>query len=268
MMPLIKMEFKRNRKSLILWTAIIAILAGLMLALYPSFQGTFSELDDLLSNYPEGFLEAFGLGENGLDMDTIYGWFGVEGYLFVMLVGGSYAALLGSGILSKEEDEKTIEFLMSKPISRQQVFLGKVTVVLMNLVIMNVFLSLILLTFFMIYGSPVNMTVWYLYSFAPLLLQMVLASVALLISVFITKSRQVTSISLGLSIGLYVVDIISQLTEEAEFLKYFTPYEYVNAVAIVNDQTIEPLYLGLSGLIVFVSMVSAYSVYLKKDFNA
>ena len=268
MKPLIKMEFKRNQKSLILWTIIIALLAGLMLALYPSFQGTFSELDELLSNYPEGFLDAFGLGENGLSMDDIYGWFGVEGYLFVTLIGGSYAALLGSGILSKEEDEKTIEFLMTKPISRRQVFIGKTIVVLINLVIMNVVLSIVILTFFLIYGSPLKIAVWLLYSFAPLILQLVLASISLLISVFITKSRQVTSISLGLAIGLYVVDIISKLTDEAAFLKYITPYEYINAVTIVNETTIRPLYLILSGIIIMTSLFVSYTSYLKKDFNA
>lgn len=268
MKPLIKMEFKRNQKSLILWTIIIALLAGLMLALYPSFQGTFSELDELLSNYPEGFLDAFGLGENGLSMDDIYGWFGVEGYLFVTLIGGSYAALLGSGILSKEEDEKTIEFLMTKPISRRQVFIGKTIVVLINLVIMNVVLSIVILTFFLIYGSPLKIGVWLLYSFAPLILQLVLASISLLISVFITKSRQVTSISLGLAIGLYVVDIISKLTDEAAFLKYITPYEYINAVTIVNETTIRPLYILLSGIIIISSLFVSYTSYLKKDFNA
>jgi ABC-2 type transport system permease protein len=263
-----KMEFKRNQKSLILWTLIISFLAGLMLALFPAFEGTFAELEELLSSYPEGFLDAFGLGENGLNMDDIYGWFGVEGYLFVTLIGGSYAALLGSGILSKEEDEKTIEFLMTQPISRSHVFLSKSLVVLINLIIMNLVLSLILLIFFNLYGDTFDFMLWLLYSFAPLLLQLVLASIAILIGVFITKSRKVTSMSLGLSIGLYVLDIISKLTKEAEFLKYFTPYEYVNAVAIVNNNQIEPLYLGLSLIIIVSSILVSYRVYLKKDFNA
>lgn len=267
MKSLMKMEFKRNQKSLILWTLIVASLAGLMLALFPSFKDTFAQMEEFLATYPEAFLDAFGLGEDGLDMNDIYGWFGVEGYLFVTLIGGSYAALLGSGIFSKEEDEKTIEFLMAQPISRNHIFIGKSLIVLINLILMNLVVSIVLLPFFLIYGTTFNLIVWLLYSFAPLLLQLVLASIALLISVFVTKSRQVTSISLGLSIGLYVVDIISKLTEQAEFLKYFTPYEYVNAVAIVKNEQIEPLYLGLSLLIITLSIGVAYNVYLKKDFT-
>jgi len=226
---LMKTEFKRNLKSLLLWTLILIGLTAMMLALFPAFKDSFSDIEDFLSAYPEGFLEAFGLGEGGLDMTNIYGWYGMEGYLFVILIGGSYAAILGGSILSKEEDEKTIEFLLSQPISRQQVFFGKALVVLLNLFIMDLMLSVVLLIAFSAMAQ-LNVVVWLLFSFAPLILQVIFASISLLISIFITKSRKVMSIALGLVIGMYVIDLISTLTDAGDFLKYFTPYEYINAV--------------------------------------
>ena len=159
--------------------------------------------------FPPEFLEAFGMGEGGLDMSSFYGWFGVEGFLFVNLIGGSYAAILGGSILSKEEDDKTIEFLLSKPISRSKILFGKALVVLMNLLLMNILVSAVLLIAFMIYGD-VNGMVWFLYSFAPLILQMIFASFSFLISVFVTKSRKVLSIALGIVIGTYVIDKINE----------------------------------------------------------
>lgn len=264
MKTLIITEFKRNFKSWMLWTGIVAGLALLMLALYPAFKDAFSQLEELLSVYPQEFLEAFGMGEGGLDMADIYGWFGVEGYLFVTLIGGSYAAILGSSILSKEEDDKTIEFLLSQPISRTKVLFGKIIVVAMNLLLMNAVVSVILFFTFIIFGE-LNVVVWLLYSFAPFILQAVFASLSLLVSVFVIKSRKVISISLGLAIGMYVVDLISKLTEEAEFLKYITPYEYVNAVTIVNDQMVKPLYLFLSITIITVSILTTWQLYIRKD---
>jgi len=264
MKNLIKNEFKLNLRSLILWTVIISGLATLMLFLFPAFKDAFDQIEDLLSIYPQEFLEAFGLGADGLDMTDIYGWFGVEGYLFVMLIGGSYAAILGSSILSKEEDDKTIEFLLSKPISRTKVFFGKVIVVIINLVLVNLVVSIALLIAFSTLGE-FNFVVWLLYSFAPLLLQLVFASLALLISIFITKSRQVLSIALGITIGMYVIDLISSLTDSAEFLKYFTPYEYISAIYIVKDQQIKPLYLIISIAVIVISLGTAWRLYKKKD---
>ncbi len=260
-------EWKRNLKSLALWTAIVSGLVILMLMLYPAFKDAFSEIENFLAVYPEAFLEAFGLGEGGLDMSDFYGWFGVEGYLFVNLIGGSYAAILGGSILSKEEDDKTIEFLLSKPISRDAILIGKAIVVAINLLILNTVVSIVLLVAFSIYGD-LNVPVWLLFSYAPFLLQMIFASLSFLISVFITKSRKVLSTGLGIVIGLYVVDLISKLTDEFEYLKYFTPYEYINAVTIVNDEMIKPLYLVISLAMIGLSFISAWFFYRKKDITA
>lgn len=267
MKELIKTEFKRNLRSLILWSSIVAGMAALMLLLYPAFKDAFSQMEEFLSIYPEEFLEAFGMGEGGLDMSDFYGWFGVEGYLFVNLIGGSYAAILGGSILSKEEDDKTIEFLLSKPISRDRILYGKGFVVAINLLLLNTLVGLVLLIAFTIYGD-LNVPVWLLFSYAPFILQMIFASLSFLISVFVIKSRKVISIALGIVIGMYVIDLISKLTDEFEYLKYITPYEYINAVSIVNDETIKPLYLLISVLIITVSFMSAWFFYRKKDITA
>ena len=81
---LFKTEFKRNLKSLLLWSGIIIGLVILMLSLYPVFQNSFSQMEELLAIFPDGFLKVFGIGgEGGLDISTAYGWYGMEGYLFV-----------------------------------------------------------------------------------------------------------------------------------------------------------------------------------------
>ncbi len=264
---LIKTEFKRNLKSLILWTVIVAGLALLMLLLFPAFEDIYADLEALLAGYPEGFLEAFGLGENGLEMDDIYGWFGVEGYLFVLLIGSVYAGLLGGGILAKEEDEKTIEFLLTKPVSRTEIYLGKLIVILLNLALLNIGVSIVLFVTFVSFDT-IDWTLWALYSFAPYIIQLIFASLGLFISVFVTKSRQVTSIALGFVIGMYVIDLISSLTESAENLKYITPYEYVNAVSIVSDRQLDPLYMIISAIVIVLSIGLGLMLYRKKDITA
>jgi ABC-2 type transport system permease protein len=125
----------------------------------------------------------------------------------------------------------------------------------------------VLLIAFTIYGD-LNVPVWLLFSYAPFILQMIFASLSFFISVFIVKSRKVISIALGIVIGMYVIDLISKLTDEFEYLKYITPYEYINAVTIVNDETIKPLYLLISVLIIGISFISAWFFYRKKDITA
>ncbi len=261
---LIKTEFKRNLRSLIMWSVIVVGLSILMLSLFPAFGDSFSMLEDWLGIFPEGFLKVFGLGPGGLNINDAYGWFGMEGYLFVVLIGGSYAGILGSSILSKEEDDKTIEFLLSKPISRTQILLGKGLVVVANLLILNILMfGMLSVTFLWI--TDYNFITILMLCIGPFFLQMIFASIAMTISVFITKSRMVISASLGLVIGLYFLNVIATLTDKLNFLKYFTPYEYVNAVAIVNENKIDLIYILLGIGAILLSSFITWIFYKKKD---
>lgn len=263
---LFKTEFKRNFKSLLLWSGIIIGLVVLMLSLYPVFQNSFSQMEDLMSIFPDGFLKVFGIGgADGLDISSAYGWYGMEGYLFVVLIGGSYAALLGSGILSKEEDDKTIEFLLSKPISRNHLLIGKGLVVFVNLLLLNITMFITLSITFLIIAPTYEFMTIFMISIGPLLLQVIFAAIAMLISLFVTKSRTVMSASMGLVMGLYFVEIIATLTDKLNFLKYFTVYEFVNNVSLINHHQIEPIYLLISAGMLLACSAGIWYFYNKKD---
>jgi len=261
---LIETEFKRNFKSLLLWTVIVAGLALMMLALYPTFSEAMENIDSIIETYPSGFLEAFGMGDGGLDMTEPYGWYGIEGYLFVTLIGGSYAAILGSSILSKEEDDSTIEFLLSKPISRNKILLGKGIVILANLLVLNLVLGFVTMIAFMAIGD-FEILIWFLYIMGGLIIQLIFASIAMCFSVFVTKSRKVMSMSLGLVMGMYAIDIVSNVSDNYEFIKYITPFEYVSAIAIAVDKKFDLLYMFISFLLILISSFITWWVYSKKD---
>ncbi|MBN2540732.1 MAG: ABC transporter permease [Bacilli bacterium] len=263
---LIKTEFKRNLRSWFLWSSIIIGLTILEITLFPAFKDSISNLIDMMSTFPDSFLELFGLNQGGLDLTTAYGWFGMEGYLFMLLIGGSYAGILGSGILSKEEDDKTIEFLLSKPISRNQVLLGKAIVVLINITLLNVILFGIMSFIFASITDYEFVTTLFI-CIGPFLLEIMFAAIAMFIGVFMTKSRSVMSTSLGLVMGLYFVEIIATVTNKLDFLKYFSPYEYVNAVSVVKDHSIKPLYLLIMLGVMLISAVGTWFFYNRKDIS-
>jgi hypothetical protein len=58
-------------------------------------------------------------------MDSAYGWLKTEGFVFVYLIVGVYASIMGSNILLKEESEKTIEYLNSLPVKRRDILKSK-----------------------------------------------------------------------------------------------------------------------------------------------
>lgn len=257
-------ELKRNSKSLIIWTIVLSALILMLMSIYPSMAKDSENFNELMKTFPKELMDAFNMGE--IDFSEVFGYYSVEGYLFVTLFGGIFAILLGSGILSKEQGDKTIEFLLSKPILRKEIVTSKLLALLTNIVILNIFLSLSLFLSIKIFDdNEMNTKIFMLLCIAPFILQLSFGTFGFFISLFMKKSRQILSASLGVVLSMYFLSIIYNVSDKFEFLKYFTFFEYVNAASIINDEKIKGIYL-LIFLIVNVLLIGmTYVVYEKKD---
>ena len=64
---------------------------------------------------------------------------------------------------------------------------------------------------------------------------------------------------------LYFVNFIANLTEDAEFLKYITPFGYTDSAYIINEKSLKLEYLVVGIIFAIIGIVSAYVKYTKKD---
>ena len=159
-----------------------------------------------------------------------------KAFFMVILFGSIYAAILGSGIMAKEEEEKTIEFLLARPVSRDQILTGKLLSLLICLFFFNLFTGLSACAAFrsyvtVEYSRPV---LFYLLA-APFLAHLTFASFGFLLSFFFTRRRSVLSSSIGMVLAFYFCDVMANLSEKMKFLGYLTPFRYVSAADIVFD---------------------------------
>ena len=68
---------------------------------------------------------------------------------------------------------------------------------------------------------------------------------------------------------MYVLDIAARIAEEADFLKYITPFSYSNATDVfVNKGSIEAVPLCIGAGITLAGLAAAYIVYRKRDIAA
>ena len=102
-MNILMRELKANRRSLIIWVSVLALLSFLMMSLYPSFADDADKMEELSPLFRR-ILKAF--GANKLSMAEGIGWFALETYLLIILFGSMFAVILGSSMLAKEEEEK------------------------------------------------------------------------------------------------------------------------------------------------------------------
>jgi ABC-2 type transport system permease protein len=263
-MNIYRREIQVNLKSLLIWTTALAGMGVLVMAFFPTIARQAETLERLVAGLPPGLLAAFGL--QNLSMTDILGYYASKHYLMVTLFGSIYAILLASGIISKEESDRTIEFLLSKPIKRSAIVNYKCLSLLTLILVFNIALSIIMfITLQIVKVEDFNIYTYLLLCIAPLLMHLTFAALGLLVSVLTRKTSTIMPLALGIVLATYFLSIAAALSEKLEFLKYFSPFKYVDAIDIVTNQRIEPQYLLLMLLINIIAIYCTFRIYTRKD---
>lgn len=259
-----KRELKINLKSFIIWTTILILLFLIVFLVYPSIVSSdnINQIDEMMKLFPEEVLKAFNMDISS--MNSAYGWLKSEGFIMILLVTGIYSSILGSTILLKEESDKTIEYLNSLPIRRKDIIKDKVLVGIIYIILMVLVIALFNYVALYLSGD-FDKKQYLLLSITPLLTSLPLFSINLYISTYFHKLKSIFGISLGISIGSYFIQILSELSEEVEFLKYLSIYTLADIRNIIIDIRINPIMIILSILITLVFIVGSYIRYNKKE---
>lgn len=264
-MNIYRRELAVNRQSMLIWFLILAGLGVLVIAFFPTVAEQAESIQKLMTGLPKGIMAAFGL--EGISFTDILGYYATKQYTTLILFGSIYAIMLASGILSKEEGEKTIEFLLSKPVSRAEIVSAKLLSIVTLLAVFNILITIVMyISLEAVKTSSYSIRIFLLFSLAAFLLQLTFASLGFLASVLIRRSQKVLPFSLGLVLLTYFLSIASALSDKLDFLKYISPFKYVDAVDILTGQRIKPEYLLLMLLINLLAVALSYYFYQRKDF--
>lgn len=257
-------EIRVNHRSLLIWAAVIAGLNVLIMGVYPSFAADAARLEEFIALYPEGFAKAFGLDR--LNLADPVGFYAMEGYLMVILFGGIYAAILGASLLAKEEDEKTIEYLLARPVTRNQVLTSKVLAILGNLVLFNLIVAAVTyISFVGFVTRDYSTTVLLLLFVAPFLAHLTFAALSFFLSLFWTRRRAAYSISIGLVVGTYFLSVVATLTEDLRWLGWLSPFKYADATDIVVEQSLNGLHVFILLAAAALAVGATYLLYGRRD---
>ena len=245
-----KREMKINFKSFLIWALILIILFLVVFLMYPSIMNSenIQMMNEMLKVFPEEMLKAFNMDISNID--TAFGWLKTEGFVFVLLITGIYSGILGSNILLKEENDKTIEYLNSLPVTRKNIVISKILSSVIYIMLMILILGL-----FNFIGLSIiedfDKKLFVLLSITPLFSSLVIFALCLLISTFTHKTRKTLGISLVIVFVSYFLQIISEMSETTEFLKYISIFTLADIRNVITDITINPIMILLT-IILFV----------------
>jgi ABC-2 type transport system permease protein len=260
---ILKHELKMNLKTLLIWTLVIAGMDFGFMLMFPSLQDAMTEAMDAYKNMG-AFSTAFGMDR--LSIAEPLGFYGTEIGAIYALGGGLFAAIIGTGILSKEEGGHTSEYLFTLPYSRVNIVLQKIAAVFLIILAFDAVNMMFGMLSFPLIHETLPMKELLVFHFAQFLMHIEIAAIGVLISA-ITKKVNI-GMGLGVALLLYFLDMMSRILEQLEFMKYITPFYYANSADILTTTRIDGGLLSIGMLITIACIVGGVCHYNRRDLAA
>lgn len=262
-MTLMKHELRQGKISFVIWTGAIGLLLAVCIFLFPEMKSQMAGIGDMFSSMG-AFTAAFGMDR--LNFGTFTGFYAVECGNVLGLGGAFFASLCGVGILSKEEKERTAEFLLAHPVSRIRIVTEKLIAVFVQILAMKLIIYGISVGSIAAVGETVMWKEFNLMHFANFLLQLELAGICFGISAFMRRGS--VGAGLGIAALMYFLNLIANIAESAEFLKYITPFGYADGADIAAEGCLDGPKAAIGFLFGAAGVVMAYLKYCRKDIQA
>lgn len=259
-MTLTRHELKQGWKSLLIWTISIGLFVAICVFMYPQMGNEMENVNDMFSSMG-AFTAAFGMDK--LNIGTLIGFYAVECGNILGIGGAFFAALIGISALAKEEKERTAEFLLTHPVSRTRIITEKLMAVMFQIIIMNIVIFLLSAVSVTMIGEDIPWRELSLLHLSYLLVQVELAGICFGISAFLKTGG--LGIGLGIATVMYFLNIVANISESAQFLKYITPFGYAEGSDIITDMSLDIGKVLLGMIFAVIGIILAYWKYGKKD---
>ncbi len=259
-------ELRANLKSLLSWSLPMAALLVLYASLQASLSGDGGLLEAKLAAMPETMRKA--LGFQGLSLTRPVAYLATN-FLTVTLTSALFGGILGATLVSKEETFHTAELLLTLPVSRAQVLLGKAGALALLVVAFQSVLALTALLSMRVF-VPGNLEAGLaLQLFAgALLLGLCFGGLGMGLATWVRQSRVAPSAALALVFGSYALGLVSHASERLEALRWLAPFRFVEPSEIVRHGGLDPLHAGGLLLLGAAGLAVALIRFGRKDVHA
>lgn len=257
-------ELRAHRKSLIIWSVAILFMILTGIGKYIAYAGTGQSMNELLSQIPKSIKAVLGMGD--FDLTKVSGFYGML-YLYLLLMATIHAAMLGANIISKEERDKTTEFLMVKPVSRGKIITSKLLASLFNISVFNIVTLVLSIAIVGKYAADESITGKICKLMVGMfILQLMFLSIGTGMAAASKRPKSAASSATAVLLVSFILSSVIDINSKLDGLKYITPFKYFDAEKLMNGG-FQPVFVILSCVIIAAMICVTYVFYKKRDLN-
>ena len=240
------------RRSFLWWTLGLIAYVGLIAAVWPSVRDN-PALVKLHETYPEA-LKAFVSFGGEFDFSTAAGYLGAELFSLIvplLLLVASIGA--GARALAGEEEQGTLDLLLSQPVSRRRVALEKLAALCLEVIALGGVLWFALWIGARAASMGISGAHLLAGTAAAVLIALAYGGVAMLVGAATGRRAPAIALATALAVAAYLVNGLSPLVHFLHTIRWISPWYHYTAG--------DPLRHGLAvNSVVFVAIVAVTAV--------
>lgn len=250
-------------KSLLIWCGgMIFLVIGGMAKYSAGAAAGPGSMNALMKEMPVSLQNLFGVGV--FDLSKALEFYAVMN-IYILLLLGIQAVMLGSEILSKEERDQTAEFLLVKPVSRAQILTSKLLAALTILAVFWLVTAGSSYAILAMYAKPAEFQDGLLKLMAAAAaVQLLFASLGAFFAGFMKRSKKSAAAGTAILLAMFLFSVTADILKEADALKYFSFFKYYDAKDILK-RGYSPIYPVISAVLVIALIYGAYHTYKRRE---
>jgi ABC-2 type transport system permease protein len=255
---------KDRRTTLIIYCVVVVLMMWMYVALFPIMKDQGEKLEEVFKLYPPAFIEAFNL--NIKTFITLEGFLSMEQFSLIWPIFAIIIAVsLAGSSLAGEIEKGTMELLLSQPISRIKIFLSKYLagiLIMLIFVIVSIYAVAPIAAVHKIDYPIENFAKFSIIAFMFLL---AINGISMFFASLFSQKGKVYFISAGIVVTMYVANIVANIKESLNDLKFLSFFYYYDSAKILIGGNIDNWsYLVFLGIAVIFTVLGAI-IFIKRD---
>lgn len=225
---------RSGRGQVIGWGLALFILGLIVLPAYDLVADNVGQFNELMESYPPEVMAFFGDIQS---IATPEGFLHIEFFSYMPLVVGTFALLSGSGLLASDEEAGRLDLIAAYPISRMNLYSGRVLGFLAVTALIHIFgwlAFLISLNWSALQLSAGELALPFLTLFA---VTSFFGGLSILLGELLPSRKLAASVSGLVLVGSFFVTSLARINPDLESLADLSPLNYYQGGEAINGVT-------------------------------
>lgn len=233
-MPLLKREIKSNYKLFIIFAAVLTMYISVIIPMFdPEIGNALAEFEKAM---PE-MMAAFGMSNSGTTLIEFINTY-LFGFLFIVFPM-IFEIIIVNKIIVKYVDSGSMAYLLATPNKRSKIAITQGVFMLFSIGALILFITLVgIISCEVYFPGDLDIKKYILMNIGLYCLHIAISGLGFFASCISNDTRISYSISAGIPIGFFIIQLLANMGGKLENFKYFTIFTLLDTDKLIKGETI------------------------------